>query len=127
VRPRLVSQKTAEKLRKEAGDRPSYAQRDAVLFALRQLTGKDAGNNTETWQQLYPRAEMDVTAARLRGELLQAAGIRREQLLAKLRDGTGRGYTEALARSIPSLKGPLQEKVRDALAHRVSRLPGGEV
>src|SRR5262249_38085190 len=92
-----------------------------------ELTGQDAGNNTKAWQQLYPRAEIDVAAARLRGELLQASVVRREQLLAKLRDGTGTGHTEALARSIPSLKGPFQEKVRDALARRLSRLPAGEL
>ena len=123
VRTRLLPRKTADQLRKEAGDRPSYAQRDAVLFALRELTGKDAGQRTEAWQEMYPRAAVEVAAERLSGELLQASAVRRDQLLAKLRDEEGTGYAEALASAIPRLKGEFQEKVRDALARRLSRLP----
>jgi hypothetical protein len=123
VRTRLVSRKTADQLREEAGDRPSYPQREAVLFALRQLTGKDAGDRTEAWQKLYPRAAVEVAAGRLSTELLQAAPVRRDQLLAKLRDEEGTGYTEAIAEAIPRLKGDLQEKARDALVRRLARLP----
>ena len=37
-------------------DSPDCEQRDAVLFALRALTGKDLGSSTEAWQQEFPRA-----------------------------------------------------------------------
>jgi hypothetical protein len=123
VRTRLVSKKVADQLREQAGARPSYPQREAVLFALRELTGQDAGNTTAAWQKLYPRAAVAVAAGRLSGELLQAAAVRRDQLLTKLRDEEGTGHTEAIAAAIPRLKGDFQEKARDALVQRLGRLP----
>src|SRR5262249_51943473 len=95
--------------------------------ALRELTGEDAGDRTEAWQELYPRAQTDVAAARLSGELKKADPVKRELLLAKLRDGDGRGHTEALAGAIPGLQGAFQEKAREALAKCLARLPAEEL
>jgi hypothetical protein len=33
-------------------DNASYPQRDAILFALRKLTGKNVGNSSEAWRRL---------------------------------------------------------------------------
>src|SRR5262249_52340142 len=127
VRTRLVSPKAADRQRPEAGDQPSYPQRDAVLFALRGLTGKDAGDGTAAWQKVYPRGPTAAAGARVSDELLRANAVRREQLLAKLRDGEGAGHAEALAGAIPGLSGVFQEKARDALSRRLSRLPTEEL
>jgi hypothetical protein len=35
---------------------PSYPQRDAVLYTLRQLTGRDAGETSAKWRELLPIA-----------------------------------------------------------------------
>src|SRR5262249_12365570 len=90
--------------------------------ALRGLTGKDAGKTTEAWRQLFPRAELDVEAAKLADELLQAPAAKRDAVLTKLREGQGVVYTVALAEAIPSLKRPFQEKAREALVERLTRM-----
>lgn len=36
----------------DSPDEPSYPQRDAVLFALQKLTGKNAGNSSEAWRRM---------------------------------------------------------------------------
>ena len=100
----------------------SYPQREAVLFALRELTGKDAGPTTEAWVALFPKAELDAQAAALSTSLVQATGRRQARLLAQFRSGQGEVYTKALARAIPSLKGATQDKAREVLAHRLSQL-----
>ena len=33
------------------GETPSYPQREAVLWALRELTGEDAGTRSDDWYQ----------------------------------------------------------------------------
>jgi hypothetical protein len=122
VRARNVPATEVERLRQEFALCESYPQRDAVLFALRELTGKDAGSSTGAWLELFPGAEQDVTASRLTAQLLRASSPLREQLLNKLRDGKGVEYTLALANAIPSLKGIFQEKAREALVERLSRM-----
>jgi hypothetical protein len=52
VRQREVSAKEAAKLapvKDRDGKLPSYPQREAVLWALRELTGKDVGDRKEDW------------------------------------------------------------------------------
>jgi hypothetical protein len=93
-----------------------------VLFALRELTGKDAGPTTEAWVQLFPNAETDVEAARLSRKLLKLDGVEREVLLAKCRNGKGSAYTQALACAIFSLKGVVKEHVRGVLTERLTRM-----
>lgn len=99
----------------------SYPQREAILWALRELTGKDAGNMTEEWVRLFPRAELDVERARLGAQLIQNRGVKQVQLLAKFKDREGEAYTLALAEAIPQIKGKNQEQARQALAERLSR------
>jgi hypothetical protein len=43
---------------------PTYPQREAVLFALRELRGRDAGDQTEAWQRLFPEAGVGRDEAR---------------------------------------------------------------
>jgi hypothetical protein len=106
----------------EAGPPRGYAQRDAVLFALRELSGQDAGPTTEAWQRLYPDAEADGRAQRLAADLVRATGDARQEALARLRDGKGSVYTEALAAAADRLSGEPQEAVRDALVQRLTRM-----
>jgi HEAT repeat protein len=99
---------------------PVSEQREAVLFALRELTGKDPGPSAEAWLKLFPNAELDSEAARLTAELVKAPAVRQEQMLTQYRDAKGIAYTNALARAIRQLKEPLRSKARDLLAERLS-------
>jgi hypothetical protein len=103
-------------------DPMDYPQRDAVLFALRQLTGQDPGKTTEDWMRLYPGAEEDAEAARLSTILLNAKPARQQELIGKERDAKGLTHTLALALAIPRLQGSVQEKAREALAQRFTRM-----
>ncbi len=50
IRQRELSAEEADRAVKEAGNKPaSYPQREAVLWALRELTGEDVGNRSEDW------------------------------------------------------------------------------
>jgi hypothetical protein len=122
VRTRVVSEAEAAKLRKEAGNRTTYPQREAVLYALRKLTGQDPGNSTQSWLEQFPRAEQDLEATRLSGQLVRSSGIPRDLLLQKLRDSKGVVHTVALATAIPSLDGSFKEKARQALVERLTRM-----
>jgi hypothetical protein len=122
LRTRILPRKLYTRLEELVADRPSYPQRDAVLFALRELTGKDAGPTTEAWVELFPNAETDVEAARLSRKLLKSEDLERERLLAKYRDEKGIVYTQALACAISSLKGVTKERVRGVLTERLTRM-----
>jgi HEAT repeat protein len=122
IRTRRLSTTEAKLLKDRLDDGTSYPQRDAVLFALRELTGKDAGTTTEAWLQLFPQAELDAEAARLSSKLLNATPARRQEVLNQLRDSKGLVYTQALACAIPSLKGEMKEKAREALEARLTRM-----
>ncbi len=106
---------------KTAVTRSSYPQRDAVLWTLRELTGKDAGNQMDDWVRLFPHAELDVEAAKLSAQLVQARGIKQTQMLAKFKDHEGDAYTQGLALAIPQLKVKTQDQARKALEERLSR------
>src|SRR5207245_1221479 len=101
-------------------DSTAYPQRDALLFALRGLTGKDAGPTTAAWMELFPNANAEAEGLRLSTALLQAAPDQRDPLLSHYRDAKDDGHAEGLACAIPHLPGNLQAKVRDALAERLS-------
>jgi HEAT repeat protein len=122
VRTRVVSAQEVLALRQHAGGASSYPQREAVLFALRELTGKDVGPSTESWLEVYPTAEFDVQVARLSDEVVEAAAGRREQFLVRLREGKGVAYTQALAAVIPRLTGHDQARARNLLAERLVRM-----
>jgi HEAT repeat protein len=107
---------------KTAAKTSSYPQREAVLWALRELTGKNPGHLTEEWVRLFPHAELEVETARLSTQLVQSRGVKQSQLLAKFKDHDGDAYTLALAEAIPQLKGKNQQQARQGLAERLSRL-----
>jgi HEAT repeat protein len=111
-------------------------QRQAVLFALRELTGQDLGASFDDWKALLPPPEAkdgppDRVAAgpaggdeaeRLAQQLVQAPAGQRDELLTELRDHKGVVYTDALASAIPRLKGAVQASAREALASRMMRM-----
>jgi HEAT repeat protein len=111
-----------DELRPRSADPSRYEQREAVLWALRQLTGQDPGPVTTAWRALYPRAEFDADTAALADQLVAARGARRDQLLGRLRIGQGAVYTQALAAAIPRLGHTAQIKARAALADRLTRM-----
>jgi hypothetical protein len=63
VRTRKVKTEEARELKTKSA-KPQ--QREAVLFALRELTGKDAGAETDAWVKLYPPAKLDDETNRLK-------------------------------------------------------------
>jgi len=106
-------------------DPTHYEQREAALWVLRELTGKDPGSETTAWVTLFPHAEFDADAAALADELVRTSGTRREKLLTRMRDGEGDVYTESLAAAIPRLAAIAKTKARAALTERLMRLPPG--
>jgi HEAT repeat protein len=122
VRRRPVSNARANQLKTAPGDRPDSPRRATLLFALRQITGKDAGDTSAAWLKVFPDAKVEAEAARRMSALAVARGERREQLLSRYRDEKGDENTLALSGAIPSLQGQFQEKTRDALAARLGRM-----
>jgi HEAT repeat protein len=108
---------------KDRPDAPSYPQREAALYALRAVTGQDAGPNTEAWLALYPHAHAESEGLRLGAALRASPPDQREQLLARYRDAKEDHYTEELAYAIPHVPAKFQERVRAAVLERVARLP----
>jgi hypothetical protein len=122
VRTQVLSPQKAAQMRSQAKLHESYPQRDAVLFALRALTGQDAGSTTLAWQQLYPDAAIDVEADSLFRKLLQAGPLHRPLLLKNYRDGKGEAFTKALLSAVSRLTGPSREEACAALAYRLAEL-----
>ena len=67
-------------------------------------------------------APADAEVGRLSDELVKAGAGRQEEVLAKLRDGKGSVYTDALAHAIHRLEGAARGQARDALADRLTRM-----
>ena len=111
------------KKRKPPLEPESYPQRDAVLYALRAVTGQDPGPTTDAWVQLYPHANAEAEGRRLAAALRRAPPEQRDQLLASYRDAKAEHYTDGLANAIPHVKGAFQAKIRAALVERLARLP----
>jgi hypothetical protein len=63
VRTRKVKAEEAKAL---AAKSAKPQQREAILFALRELTGSDAGTQTSAWAKLYPPAKLDDESQGLR-------------------------------------------------------------
>jgi HEAT repeat protein len=122
VRRRAVSPKDAKRLQEQYATKPTYEQREAVLYALRELTGKDPGRDYESWLALYPSADVDTEAARLLNKLLKAAPGHRDQVLTQLREAKGAAPTQALAHAIPKLPAAERSRAREALAKRLGRI-----
>jgi HEAT repeat protein len=123
VRTRPLGPKEAKRLQEEYADKTTYEQREAVLFALRELTGQDAGPGYEDWLKLYPTAEIDTEAARLTEKLVKTPSNQRDAVLTQLRDDKGAAVTPALARALPKLPDAERPKVREALVKRLARMP----
>jgi HEAT repeat protein len=121
VRTRRLSPSEVKGL-KDRPEAASYAQREAVLFALRELTGKDAGDATEAWVRLFPQAQTEVDAARLAEKLVKAGPVRLAQLLGQTQEMTDEACIEGLARALPRLRGEVIDRVQEALAKRLARL-----
>src|SRR5262249_50740689 len=105
----------------------SYEQREAVLFALRELTGKDPGKDHEDWLALYPNSETDAEAARWIDKILRAAPAQRETVLGQIRDGKNAGSLQALVHVIAKLPLAERARVRDTLAKRLAKLKAEEL
>jgi HEAT repeat protein len=122
IRTRVVPPKDVKRLEEKYALLASYEQRDAVLFALRQLTGQNPGNEYEHWLELYPTAEVDAKSARLLDKFLKSSTSQRDQILLQFRDGKGAAFTQALSRAIPKLPATEQPKARAALVKRLARI-----
>jgi HEAT repeat protein len=122
VRTRLLTSKELRELHRVTDDLPTYPQREAVLHALRELTGRDAGPTTAAWEALYPGADLEARTGRLTLELLGAEPVRQNVLIARYRDGKGVAYTDALAGAVPRLPPETGKKAREALASRLTRM-----
>jgi hypothetical protein len=119
---RLIPRKEAERRLELHEGRPTYPQRDAVLSALRGLTGRDAGYTTEAWRQLYPQAELETEVAQLTEELVSAPDSQKDAVFARVHKREGEAPSEALAAAIPRLTGRWRERARLALADRLTRM-----
>src|SRR5262249_19108089 len=79
-----------EEAQSQAGSAPTaYPQREAVLWALRELTGKDAGSKTEDWVKLFPRAALNAEAEQLTAKLVKSKGAKQTELVNHFRDQEG--------------------------------------
>ena len=67
-------------------------------------------------------ASLDPAAAELCRALLKAPPERQQQLIDDLKNNKGVIHTDALAVAIPRLRGAVQDKARDALAERLTRM-----
>jgi hypothetical protein len=125
ARLRVLSETQAEQLTNTLQTRGNSGQREAMLYALRELTGKDLGSAPEAWKQLFPQPseeERSNEAVRLGQELIAAPAERQKALLDKLRESKGAAYTNALAEAIPKLEGAIHDQARDALMERLERM-----
>jgi HEAT repeat protein len=122
VRTRVYSKREAERLRAKLITRENYPQREAVLFALRRLTGQDAGNTTIAWKKLYPDAEVEVESRRLVEKMLRASPLELPVLLKSYGEGKGDAYTRALMVGVARLPASSREPARTALARRLSEI-----
>jgi HEAT repeat protein len=121
VRTRRLTKSEVARLNEPRGE-ASYPQRDAVLFALRELTGQDVGTATADWVRLFPTAQIEVEADRLAEKLVAAGPVRLAQLLGQARGGEEEVSIKGLATALPRLKGEARDKVQEALVQQLARL-----
>ena len=126
--------------------------REPVLFALRELTGKDGGLDPDRWLALLnPKKEKPAKSAEQPGgadwkqfllvrgapealaaerreakqqadELVKTPDSQRGPLLDQLRKGSDPFHTRALAEAIPQLTGDSRNKVRNALIEQMTHV-----
>jgi HEAT repeat protein len=121
VRTRPVTEKQMHEWKTQAKKETTYEQRDAVLFALRELTGQDPGPTTESWEKLYPQSESEAWTAELVTALVGAPDYQKLAVIKKMRDAKGAAHSEAMAQAIPQLEGVFPDKARAALVERLKR------
>jgi hypothetical protein len=121
VRTRRLTKAEVARLQ-EPQEEASYPQREAVLFALRELTGQNPGHATEDWVRLFPTARTEVEAARLADRLVAAGPVRLAQLLGQAQGGEEEVSIKGLAAALPRLKGDARGKVHEALLQRLAGL-----
>jgi hypothetical protein len=121
VRTRRLSLSEVSRL-KGPPEAASYPQREAVLFALRELTSRDAGAATEAWVRLFPRAQAEVEASRLAEKLVKASPVRLAQLLGQAQDLPQEVCIQAFARALPQVRGEGRDRVEEALVKRLVQL-----
>ena len=112
--------------------RTSAPQSDALLYALRELTGEDPGATPADWKRLYSTITgrrydkpLDPTdqISRFKDSLVTSTPRVQAVRLALFRDKTGPAYDSALAQAIPELPTDLQKTARGILADRYFCMP----
>jgi hypothetical protein len=98
----------------QAAKRPNGGGTKPTTTDTRPSTGPAKPRPTE--------ANVEPNVAKLSAELVDAPASKWGQVLAKLRDGKGPEYTQALAHAITQLDGDLKKRARQALAERLSNL-----
>jgi HEAT repeat protein len=127
VRTRQLGAKETRRQQSQHDGQAGYEQREAVLFALRELTGKDPGKDYDDWLALYPNAETDAEVARWVDKFLKAAPAQRDSVLTQFRDGKNAASLQALVQLISKLPLAERAKVRDTLARRLAKLSPDEL
>ncbi len=122
VRTRVLTPKQAEWRLSKATVKETYPQRDAVLFALRRLTGQDAGITTIAWKKLYPDAEVEVESGRLVQKMMQSGPLQLPLLLKSYGEQKGEAHTRALIEGLARLSASARDQARDALARHLVEL-----
>jgi HEAT repeat protein len=127
VRTRALSAKETQRQQSLHDGQAGYEQQEAVLFALRELTGKNAGSDYASWLALYPTAELDAETARWIDKVLRASHAQRESILSQLRDNKSAASMQALVQVISKLPLAERARVRDTLAKRLAKLAADEL
>jgi hypothetical protein len=105
---------------------------EALLFALRELTGEDPGPSSEDWKRLYSpitgkRLEVPLDAEgqvlHLRDALVESPQVRQAELLHLFKDRSGPAYDRAMVLALPSLASESQKTARTVLSDRMYCLP----
>jgi hypothetical protein len=121
VRTRPVQPAELKKWR--AIDEERNPQREAVLFALRELTGQDHGLTTLAWKRAFPDAERELQTRRLAERLVKSPALEAGALLLRYGEAAGAEHTYAIARAIPKMQGFSREAARLALTSRLAKEP----
>jgi uncharacterized membrane protein YgcG len=116
--------------------KPVSPQKEAVMFALRELTGENPGPAPEDWMRLYSpitgqRREKPLGAKEqvlhLTDLLVKSRPGRQEELLRIFKDREGPLYDRAVALAIPAMTAAVQKLGRALLADRMYLVPVKEL
>src|SRR5262249_37263845 len=116
--------------------KPVSPQKEAVMFALRELTGENPGPSPEDWTRLYSpitgqRWEKPLDPKEqvlyLKDLLVKSRPGRQEELLRVFKDRENPIYDRALTLAIPEMTTPVQKLARALLADRMVFVPVKEL